>query len=190
MDHNLYAVNALTGSEIWRFSEANSALAAMPAADDDTLYVGSLSGQMYAIDAQTGTAEWTIDLEGGLWTTPLLEEGTLYFGTLGGKVHALDATDGSEVWSAEVGGEVRGTPVLVNGVLYTGCEDGQLYAFDASNGMPQISPLGNAAEGASIFTSPVYDGNQLYVVATNGEVFALNLEANQVVWRNNPLNSE
>lgn len=190
MDHILYALEAETGREMWRFDQAPSALAAAPALASDTLYIGALDGHMYALSAKTGQSRWERKLDGGIWSTPLLHDETLYFGTLNGQVLALNAADGADVWSANVGGEVRGTPVLVDGILYTGCEDGQLYAFSADTGLPQASPLGNVAEGASIYTSPVFDGQTLYVVATDGEVLALDLEANQTIWRSNPLSSD
>ena len=82
---------------------------------------------------------------------------------------------------------MRGTPAYVDGTVYFGCEDGRLYAFEALDGTEQLSPLGQTLENASIFSSPVYDGQQLYIVATNAEVFALDLERNTIVWRTNPL---
>jgi glucose dehydrogenase len=50
-----------------------------------------------------------------------------------------------------------------------------------------MSPLGMQLEKASIYTSPVFDGTYLYVVSTSGEVFALDVKRNAIVWQNNPL---
>jgi outer membrane protein assembly factor BamB len=187
MDHRLYAVDAGTGDEIWRFDRSTSALPSAPALVDGTLYLGSLGGSLYAIDAATGDLLWQNQVDGGLWATPRVEGNTLYFGTLGGTVYAQDARDGSPLWEQEAGGEVRGTPAYVDGVIYIGSEDGQLYAFSAADGTQQVSPLGQTLANASIFTSPVYDGQRLYVVATNAEVYALDLSTNAVLWKTNPL---
>jgi outer membrane protein assembly factor BamB len=186
MDHNLYAVDAQTGAEVWRFERASGALPAAPALADGTLYLGSLNGWMFAVEAQTGELVWEHQVEGGVWATPRVEDSALYFGTLGGKVYALDTADGSELWHSDAGGEVRGTPAYANGMLYFASEDGRLRAFD-EDGTEGLSPLGAQLEGTPIYTSPVFDGQRLYVVATDGQVFALDLERNVVIWRVNPL---
>lgn len=126
-----------------------------------------------------------------MWATPLIlqQDGVsaLYFGTLDGTIYALDTKDGSEIWKQTVPDEVRGTPALVDGKVYFGCADGKLYAFDAQSGQEIPSPLGQQIENASIYASPVYDGQQLYVVATSGDVFALDPAKNAIVWQTNPL---
>ena len=85
---------------------------------------------------------------------------------------------------------MRGTPAYASGVLYFGSEDGQLYAFEAQDGSPGISPLGQRIDKASIYTSPVYNGEYLFVVATDGQVFALDPQRSAVVWEANPLSAE
>ena len=39
-------------------------------------------------------------------------------------------------------------------------------------------------------TAPVYDGKQLYIVASDGQVFALDLERKAIVWKTNPLDKD
>lgn len=188
MDHNLYAVSTEDGSERWRFTEATGALPAAPVYNDGVLYFGSLDGRMYAVQASDGTPVWEQSVQGAIWATPRVEQGTVYFGTLQGQIYALDAADGREQWRQEVPGEVRGTPAFVNDVLYFGCENGSLYAFNAQEGQAVMTPLSQPIEGASIYTSPVFDGERLYVVATTGQVFALDTEQNAILWQTNPLN--
>jgi outer membrane protein assembly factor BamB len=114
----------------------------------------------------------------------------LYVGSLGGKLYALSTSDGSEIWQASLGGEIRGTPAYVDGVVYVGAGDGRLYAFDATSGEPGTSPLGQQLEKAAIYASPVFDGQHLYIVATNGQVYALDPDRNVAVWDTNPLGAE
>jgi outer membrane protein assembly factor BamB len=186
MDHALYAVDEQTGTEIWRFTDSQSALPAAPAFSAGVLYVGSLGGHIYAIDPQSGALRWEQTVSGGIWATPLVQEGVLYFGTLGGKVYALDALEGAVIWERGVEGETRGTPAYVDGKIYIGSETGQLHAFDAQSGDPAMSPLGTQTKQSSIYTSPVFDGKYLYVASTDGQVYALDLQKQQVVWQVNP----
>jgi outer membrane protein assembly factor BamB len=191
MDHALYAVDDSSGALIWEFGDAPGALPATPAIANETLYFGSLSGHVYAVQATSGDLLWEKETAGGMWATPLFidQDGvsTLYFGTLDGTIYALDASDGSEVWKQNVPDEVRGSPAHVEGILYFGCGNGRLYAFDARTGQETATPMGQPSEDVAIHASPVYDGQQLYVVATNGEVFAMDLDGQTIVWRANPL---
>lgn len=195
MDHKLYAVNDETGTAEWTFDLSHSALPAAPAYAIDAdgrgvLYQNTLDGHVYAIDAETGNLIWESRAAGTIWASPLVEGNMLYLGTLQGTVYALSTEDGSTLWSKLVGGEVRSKPALVNGLLYFGCEDGKLYVFDAIDGTESASPLGDKVEKASIHTTPVYDGKRLYVVATDGTVYAIDLERSVIVWEKNPLTQE
>jgi outer membrane protein assembly factor BamB len=202
MDHSLYAVDKATGTQLWQFTGRPGALASSPViseGQDQVLYFGSLGGHVYAVQAETGALEWETKVDGGIWSSPLLvqdkESGLsgLYVGTLDGLFYALDPQDGSELWKKELPGEIRGTaayvgsPTLPDAKVYVGCGNGHLYALDAQTGIEGLSPLGERAEEASLYASPVFDGQLLYVVATDGRVFALDLETNAPRWEKNPL---
>jgi outer membrane protein assembly factor BamB len=201
MDHNLYAVDKASGTQIWQFTGQPGALAASPVLSNDAqpiLYFGSLGGSIYAVQAQTGALVWETEVQGGIWSSPLLVHSDsdgfsgLYVGTLDGFFYALDPQDGSELWKQELPGEIRGTPAYISGPapsakIYVGCEDGRLYAFDARTGIESLSPLGQQVKEASVYASPVFDGQHLYVVATDGRVFALDPDRNAILWQTNPL---
>lgn len=202
MDHSLYAVDKANGTQLWQFTGQPGALPASPVISDGTdrlLYFGSLGGNVYAVQAETGALEWETEVDGGIWSSPLLvqeEAGgstSLFIGTLNGSFYALDPQDGSEVWKQELPGEIRGVPAYVpgptsaTGKVYVGCENGRLYTFDAQTGQESLSPLGQQAQETSLYASPVFDGQVLYVVATDGRVFALDPERNAILWQTNPL---
>jgi outer membrane protein assembly factor BamB len=190
MDHALYALDDQTGGVKWTFDQAAGALPTAPTLAQDVLYLNALGGYVYAVDAKTGTLIWEQKVQGSIWGTPLVQDGLVYLGTLDGVMYALDTQNGQTVWSANTEGEIRGTPAYVNGKIYIGNENGKLYAFDAQKGTESASPLGEKLEKASIFTSPVFDGQYLYIVATDGTVFALDLETNTRVWQKNPLTDQ
>jgi outer membrane protein assembly factor BamB len=202
MDHSLYAVDRANGAQVWQFTGQPGALAARPAISDDTdpvLYFGSLGGHVYAVQAETGAPVWETKVDGGIWASPLLvqDEATdlngLYVGTLNGYFYALDAQDGSELWKQELPDEIRGRAAFVSGSapgagkVYVGSGNGRLYAFDAQTGVESLSPLGQQVKEASLYASPVFDGQNLYVVATDGRVYALDPERNAILWQANPL---
>jgi len=202
MDHSLYAVDKANGAQIWQFTGKPGALPASPVISEDTdpvLYFGSLGGHVYAVRAKTGDLVWENEVEGGIWASPLLVQdeandfGGLYVGTLNGVFYALAPQDGSELWKQELPGEIRGAAAFVSGPapatgkVYVGCDNGRLYTFDAQTGIENLSPLGQQVQEASLYASPVFDGQNLYVVATNGRVYALDPERNAILWQTNPL---
>jgi len=63
-DSNLYAVDAQTGTEQWRFQVGG---VASPTVADGTVYVGSADSKLYAVDAQTGTEQWRFRQAGEKW---------------------------------------------------------------------------------------------------------------------------
>jgi outer membrane protein assembly factor BamB len=202
MDHSLYAVDRANGTQVWQFTGHPGALASSPVISDDAdpiLYFGSLGGHVYAVQAATGDLVWEIEVDGGTWASPLLVQDeangveSLYVGTLNGFFYALDPQDGSEIWRQELPGEIRGAATFVSGPasttgrVYVACENGRLYAFDAQTGVESLSPLGQQVSEASLYASPVFDGQNLYVVATDGRVYALDPERNAILWQTNPL---
>jgi outer membrane protein assembly factor BamB len=54
---NLYALDATTGHERWRFATEGYQISS-PAAANGVVYVGSSDGNVYALDAASGSELW------------------------------------------------------------------------------------------------------------------------------------
>jgi hypothetical protein len=52
-DHHVYALNASTGSKLWRFTTSNK-VGSSPAVANGVVYVGSFDNNVYALNANTG----------------------------------------------------------------------------------------------------------------------------------------
>ncbi|HEX5262071.1 MAG TPA: PQQ-binding-like beta-propeller repeat protein, partial [Phenylobacterium sp.] len=95
----------------------------------DRLFVASLGGKAYSLDAKTGCVHWRYDFKGGARASmsigPLASAPSryaLYVGDDRMFVRALDAGSGKELWTARIDdhrvGRVTGSPALYKGVLY------------------------------------------------------------------------
>jgi outer membrane protein assembly factor BamB len=94
---NFYALDALTGDEIWSYPiMARSS----PAVVDGRVFVGSLDDNVYALNASTGDKIWNYTIqpfldEHGLdrymFASPAVANGTIYMGSGDGIVFALGA---------------------------------------------------------------------------------------------------
>jgi polyvinyl alcohol dehydrogenase (cytochrome) len=90
------------------------------------VFVGSDSGTVYALDADSGCIYWTFKADGGVRGAPVVgRAGTrdaLYFGDLKANVFALDAQTGEQIWKKQVDthafARITGAPTLAGGRLY------------------------------------------------------------------------
>jgi len=79
--------------ELWTFERGGAGSFTSPAIGrDGTVYVGSqVNNKVYALDGDTGTVKWELDLDGWVWDSlSVSPDGTLYF-TAGNKIYAYDA---------------------------------------------------------------------------------------------------
>ncbi|MCI4360137.1 MAG: PQQ-binding-like beta-propeller repeat protein, partial [Thermoplasmata archaeon] len=103
-DGNLYAVNALSGSLVWKVALPGGAdytacgepgIAATPAVWNDTVFIGGGNPTLYALNASSGSIRWTIDLANvsgastpwtaeKIWSSAALYNGSLYVGVASG----------------------------------------------------------------------------------------------------------
>jgi outer membrane protein assembly factor BamB len=179
MDHRLYAVDLVSGDQLWAF-EAGGALVGTPALSDRVVYVGTLTSKFFAVDAETGSELWQVDTEGWVWGGPLVVGNTVYFGDLNGNFYALDAKDGSQRWVFDADGGVRGTPAFADNVVYFGTRGGYVYALSAEDGTQEWVQTVSGA----VYTQPVIRGDYLLISPHGAKVqlVALDPESGAERW--------
>lgn len=131
-----YAINPLTGAQIWQnSSDIDEVNFIDPAVSpvDGTLYIATDDGDLHALNPATGNEIWQKSLSGSItYSSPAVgPDGTIYIGTNGERVYAINP-DGSEKWVFEPAGlgEIHSTPeVGGDGVVYVGTNNGLLYAL-------------------------------------------------------------
>lgn len=182
---NLVALRRDTGSVAWLQSlkgEASSFVDvdATPVIIDETVYVTSSSGGVYALDKTSGLVRWRTTLWdpampsavgniGGLTSDGIY----LYVAVADLGIHALDL-QGNLVWrvGANKGGEPA-TPVLSGDlVLYTLAKDG-LYLARRRTGA--IVEYWNPGDGISASPAVTGDG-RMFVITNRGILYAFDLD--------------
>src|SRR3954471_10346878 len=118
----------------WTF-EAPDAIESSAAIADGTVYVGASSGDLLAVDLETGKLRWKYATGNELGeSSPAVAGGLVYIGDLAGVVHAVHAQDGSRAWTFKTNGEVKSSPTIVDGIVLIGSYDTHLYALDGRTG--------------------------------------------------------
>ena len=61
------------------------------------IYVGSDDGTLYAVDAETGTEQWTFETGDSVQSSPTVVDEIVYFGSQHNVVYAVDIASGEEI---------------------------------------------------------------------------------------------
>jgi len=160
-DRRLYALDALTGDEVWKATLGGGVYNAPVVGGRDgwmCVYAVSLDRTAYAFDAETGEKIWNFEtrpysptLGRVSVTAPCLspDGSILFFGTwwidraVAGHVQeaflwAVDARTGKAVWKKKVGRQRLSSPLAVevegDVYVYIAGDDGRIQCFRASEG--------------------------------------------------------
>ncbi|MFE3252548.1 serine/threonine-protein kinase [Streptomyces sp. NPDC059209] len=167
----LYALDADTGDQLWRYrasaSRNYSGEATAITVSDGTVYFGDSRSVLHAVDARRGTKLWTSepDLDGvEEWLEPLMVvDGVVYGGTGdptsdygSGAVHGVAADSGRLLWtvSTEREPELHGP---LDGSMLFSTRAGTLHAVDArTGGSPAETRLSTDDPDAAVAGGRVY----------------------------------
>lgn len=108
-----------------------------PVVVGNVLYVGTMTGKLYAFDLATGQEIWDrpFDADGAIADLSYIGNGVLFVPTLRGEVWLVDVESGSARGRAfEAEGWVWTRPAIRDGVAYFGDFDGLVYAWDMASG--------------------------------------------------------
>jgi outer membrane protein assembly factor BamB len=171
----VWALDADTGEELWRFQGTSEMYVEGGALGDDTFVIGNSDGNVYALDAESGSLRWTFQTDHHVWATPLIVSDTVYVGSMDRHLYALDLDTGEVKWAFERKGAFASTPLLRDGTLYIGAFDDAFYAVNAEDGSERWH-----FEGEDWFWgSPAVHGDTVYAVDVKGRVYAFDAESGE-----------
>jgi outer membrane protein assembly factor BamB len=104
------------------------------------LYLGALDGNLYCLNATTGSEVWKYDI-GGTWSSPAITNERLYIGSKTGYIYCFNLTQSSTpeyFWRFQITGEVDTSPSVVPGRVYIGTHgsSGRIYCFGTADLVP------------------------------------------------------
>ncbi len=153
-----FATNGTEDLVKWKFSTGDE-ISASPVVGNGTIYVGSLNGNLYAVDKK-GHMKWKFKT-GNIIISSLAidDEGTIYFGSGDGKLYALHQ-NGSLEWSYDTEGHITSSPAVAeNGTIYISSYSG-LFAISENGSLRWNKDIGRISH-----SSPSLDENgNIYLI--------------------------
>lgn len=164
----VYAVNAQTGKQAWVQAVNGAVLGSPVLGENNTLYVGTYSGSIYALDTTNGFAQAITSTSSSgkdiwIWSGPALNGTTIYYGDGNGSLNAQPISGTGQPWSQQLNGAITGTPLVTADSIIIGTEAGNVYFVDHDG--KNLRPISIAGK---VYSSPVAAGT-LVLVSPTGE---------------------
>ena len=167
----------------WFYDSNETIYGTLSVSEDFTIYVGTKSGKMLAIDGHEGKLKWSFQSMNTIVSTPTITTyGTIIFGSWDGHVYALNSLDGTLQWKVPTHGAVSSSPVIYSETVYVGSGDGFLYALSVKDGTMLWKSNLNSG---SLYSSPALslNGEILYIASSKGSLFAVSTRTGgDVIW--------
>jgi outer membrane protein assembly factor BamB len=130
----VYAVDAETGKEIWKY-ELGASISGAPTYYNGKIYVGQQGGEeeFYCLDALSGEQIWT-QRTGWDWGSANASDGIVFVPCIDGYVMAMDAENGNMLWRQRFTKSVCSEPAVEKNQVFFGCWDNYLKAYDTRTG--------------------------------------------------------
>jgi eukaryotic-like serine/threonine-protein kinase len=189
-DGNFYAIDATVGQVKWKFKTGGERrfsgrhLHGMEPAGEvmsdpwdcwlssavvwnGAVYFGSGDGNVYALDAATGTLKWKFETADVVHASPAIAGGVVFIGSWDANFYALDAAKGTEKWRFKTGLDpenhnqqgIQSSAAVTDGMVYFGCRDSHLYALDAKTGEKKWA---FGTKGSWVLNSPAVANGKVY----------------------------
>lgn len=177
------------GHLLWR-SSFQQGIEVSPALFENTLYVGDLSGQFWAVDVETGEKLWSFQSRAEHLSEALVTETRVYFLSGANTLFALDRVTGRQIWShtrqdsnsASIRAGSR--PVLVGDFLLAAFSDGSILSFDATTGsIKWEKALNKGVRFRDLDSDLVVSDSQVFVLGFDDAVYSLKVGTGEVIWK-------
>jgi len=181
------------GNTVWK-TDTGATLSAGTGAGQGLVLVGSIKGELLALDRASGKMRWKAALSSEVTGQMLVVGDSVMARTGDGRVQGLAAADGSRKWLY-----TRTLPVLSlrgsggmavrDDVLYAGFPGGKLVALNAANGAQLWEATVAQPHGATelervsdVMGNPVLDERQVCAVAYQGRVACFDRSNGELLW--------
>ena len=170
----LYAIDINSGDQLWPAPfAAESRTWNAPTISGNTVYIGTLSGNIYSLDFDRETFtinnEWNFKAGAGIGSITL-DRDAMFITSFDNKLYAINKNNAQSIWEEPFEGEnwFWGAPVLFENRLFVPSLDHNLYILDKTSGRNLSDPIktGGAIRGSAALTE-----NMIFFANEEGETW-------------------
>ncbi len=155
-----------------------------PVCDHETVFVGTAQGNLYAIDATTGSRRWVVETTAATDRAPIVSREMVHFGTDAGKLYAVDRTSGDRYWTLTLPGPLTASPTQFEDRLYVGYEGGLAVCVAETGEVIWSYDTDGSVVGCPAVTDDrEWSGPRVYAGTDEEAVFCLEAGDGEEVWR-------
>lgn len=176
-DHNLYALQSLTGNFIWKYA-AEGGIVCRPVVYEGNVYFGSEDHRLHVVSSRSGRVVWTYYTNAPIRSSPTIAEGHVFLGSDDGHLHAINAVSSRRAWQIDAGSPIRSSPILADDFIYFGTEGGEFYCVDLSGTVKW-----RFRTRKPITSTPVISKGVVYFGSIDSTVYALDVRSGFIIWR-------
>lgn len=154
------------------------AIVGSPVLADNTIYVGTSDGKVYALDALYGEKKWEFDTKAKIWTSPAFNDGVIYVSNYERKLFAISTADGSLIWEIELPATIASSPTIYKDKIFLGTFDHNLYAVNAITGHIEWKFKGNGW----FWSAPVVRDDVVYAGCLDHKIYAVMADLGEEIW--------
>jgi outer membrane protein assembly factor BamB len=168
----LYAFHTANGTEIWhkQLLSSDDLPGTGLTIDSGGIFVGTLSGTLYKVDATNGKVLWTYHPGSGIESNIVVADGVVYFRDNNGTLHAISAATNKQLWAkTAVATGIYGQAVAGGRVYYT--ISLALQALDAKSGDPVWAFT--APNNAALLGTPAVANGLVFIGSYDDGLYAI-----------------
>jgi serine/threonine protein kinase/outer membrane protein assembly factor BamB len=152
--------------------------------DEQTLYIGSADGTLYAIDTKSGSAKWSVQTGGPILSSPVLTPEKVLTVSTSGLICAVSVKDGSTIWRFDSRAKLVATPCLIRDTLVVPGVNGKLLAVETQGGLQRWQYKTESLRNEmGIVAAPQRHGDLVLFGTRGGELHAVSIDSGKAVWR-------
>ncbi len=185
------ALNAGSGSEIWR-KKFSAPIKTAPTVADGRVFFVTVANEAYALDSASGTQLWQSSGAGESAsaisnTSPAIASGIVVTPHTNGDLTAFSTGGGQQYWSASLASSragasvanlnaIAGRPVIAGGQVYAISNAGRMAAFDLKSGSEIWSREFSGNQ------TPWVSGEYVFVISQKRRMVAISRRTGAVKW--------
>lgn len=178
-----------------RFSSDNARIAGGIAQGYGNIYFGTENGDVVALNAETGEQVWRIQVPGEVLVSPAVGDAFVVVKLGTGTLVGLNPDNGEQRWVFENEQPpltIRGVsePVIDSGGVIYGTSNGRVGVLVVDRGFQAweetiATPKGSTdlSRLVDVDAKPIVVAGNIYSIAFNGELFAMDLRSGQQIWK-------